>query len=114
MGLPVVGTSQAFQGVQATLHDGIRTADEPHAFAQELCAVLTATPAKRRQFAQQARHYVESHHQWQDQAAKLEQLLTAAVHAPLLAPEARVSGSPSPVRPAVGNLDQVGVVSPAH
>jgi sugar transferase (PEP-CTERM/EpsH1 system associated) len=78
-GLPIVGTSQAFKGIEATEHDGIRIADAPNRFALEVSAFLLGDSALRQQCARQARRYVEKHHQWEDQGAKLENLLREQV-----------------------------------
>jgi sugar transferase (PEP-CTERM/EpsH1 system associated) len=78
-GLPVVGTSQAFEGTAATEEDGIRIADDPQHFAKELIALLTGNDALRQQCALQARRYVEAHHQWREQGVQLERLLQGVV-----------------------------------
>jgi len=74
-GLPVVGTSQAFEGIAATEEDGVRIADDPQRFATELIALLTGNDTMRQQWALQARRYVEAHHQWSEQGVQLECLL---------------------------------------
>lgn len=71
---PVVGTPQAFQGVQATSEDGIRREDTAEGFAKAVLALL-GDPALRRRRANQARRYVENRHQWADHGAQLERLL---------------------------------------
>ena len=76
MGLPVVGTSQAFQGIQATLADGIRIADDPKGFAQEVLTLLKDSEFHRR-CSLQAREYVKRCHRWQEHGARLELLLQA-------------------------------------
>jgi sugar transferase (PEP-CTERM/EpsH1 system associated) len=81
-GLPVVGTSQAFEGIAATEADGIRIADDPQHFAQELIALLTGNDTMRQQCALQARHYVETHHQWQEPGMQLERLLQGVLRTP--------------------------------
>ena len=48
MGLPVVGTSRAFQGLEATSGDGIRLADSPEIFAREVTALLENANARGR------------------------------------------------------------------
>lgn len=83
-GLPVVGTTQAFEGIAATAEDGIRIADDPQSFAQELIALLTGNDAVRQQCGLQARRYVEAHHQWLEQGVKLECLLQATIPLPPL------------------------------
>jgi len=79
MGLPVVGTTEAFKGISATKDNGIRIANEPSSFAQHLTSFLRADEALRQQTAQQARRYVERYHRWQDQGTKLERLLEEVV-----------------------------------
>jgi sugar transferase (PEP-CTERM/EpsH1 system associated) len=74
MGLPVVGTSKAFQGIHATVTDGIRIADEPKEFARQVLMLLK-DPRLRRQCSLQARRYVERYHCWEDYGAHLDQLL---------------------------------------
>ena len=81
MGVPVVGTSQAFKGITATTQNGIRIADDARSFARCVTTVLKADAASRRQAAQQARDYVERHHRWEDQGVKLERLLEEVVMA---------------------------------
>jgi sugar transferase (PEP-CTERM/EpsH1 system associated) len=81
MGVPVVGTSQAFKGIAATTQNGIRIADDARSFARCVTTVLQADAASRRQAAQQARDYVERHHRWEDQGVKLERLLEEVVMA---------------------------------
>ena len=70
-GLPVVGTTQAFEGIAATAEDGIRVADDPQHFAQELIALLTGNDTVRQQCGLQARRYVEQHHQWLEQGVQV-------------------------------------------
>jgi glycosyltransferase involved in cell wall biosynthesis len=74
MGLPVVGTSEAFQGIQATMADGIRIADDPEGFAQEVLALLKDHDLHRL-CSHHARRYVECRHRWQNHGARLESLL---------------------------------------
>jgi sugar transferase (PEP-CTERM/EpsH1 system associated) len=73
-GVPVVGTSTAFQGLEKAEMDGVRVADDPEKFAQELIALLK-DPGWRRQCVDQARDYVQRYHQWQDHGAHLCRLL---------------------------------------
>ncbi len=81
VGLPVVGTSTVFQGMQVTPADGVRKADEAQSFAQEVLTFLT-NPNLFQDSARAARRYVERGHQWTEQGKRLEQLLYS------LAPEA--------------------------
>ncbi len=81
MGVPVVGTSEAFKGIAATEMDGIRIADDPASFAGHVSAFLGREPTIRAQAGLQARAYVERHHQWRDRGAELETLLDKVVAA---------------------------------
>lgn len=74
MGLPVVGTSTAFQGTQAKETDGIRVADDPNTFTKQLCSLIK-DPHLQRQCSTEARRYVERYHRWEDHCSKLESLL---------------------------------------
>jgi sugar transferase (PEP-CTERM/EpsH1 system associated) len=79
MGVPVVGTAEAFNGIRATEKDGISVVDDPQHFAQEVTTLLTANTDSRRWHAQRARHYTECQHRWEEQGTKLERLLEKAV-----------------------------------
>ena len=89
MGLPVVGTSKAFQGLHATKTDGIRIADEPQEFVRQVLLLLKDAQL-RRQCSLQARHYVERYHCWEDYGAHLDQLLQTVTRDPKLATLAQV------------------------
>jgi sugar transferase (PEP-CTERM/EpsH1 system associated) len=78
MGLPVVGTAEVFKGIAATERDGIRIANEPDAFARHVIMFLRDN-AQRSQAGRQARRYVERHHRWDEQGAKLEKVLQEVV-----------------------------------
>ena len=80
-GLPVIGTSQAFEGIAATEKNGIRVADTPDKFAREVIALLRGNAILLQRCALQARRYVEVHHQWREQGEKLEALLQKQVEA---------------------------------
>lgn len=79
MGVPVVGTSEAFKGIRATEKDGISVVDDPRQFAREVTTLLTANTDSRRWRARQARHYTEYQHRWEEQGTKLECLLEKTV-----------------------------------
>lgn len=81
MGVPVVGTSQAFKGIAATAQHSIRIADDARSFAHCVTTVLQADADSGRQAARRARDYVERHHRWEDQGVKLERLLEEVVMA---------------------------------
>ncbi len=74
MGLPVVGTSTAFQGIQAKETDGIRIGDDPDKFAMELCRLLQDSEL-RCQCSADARRYVERCHRWEVHGAQLESIM---------------------------------------
>jgi sugar transferase (PEP-CTERM/EpsH1 system associated) len=78
MGLPVVTTSQAIGGTEATTADGLRIADSPDAFAKETLALLR-DPSLRQECSASARNYVERHHSWDNHGLQLERLLQDAV-----------------------------------
>lgn len=88
-GIPVVGTSLAFQSLGAGLDDGIRIADSSEAFARETARILR-DPDLRRELGPQARRYVERHHRWEDVGMLLESTLRAACGAS----STRVTGGP--------------------
>lgn len=84
MGVPVVGTSVALEGLELTDEDGARRADDPETFAREITALLQ-DPSWRRQCSLQARRYVERCHRWDDHGARLSGVLRAVAasrHAP--------------------------------
>jgi sugar transferase (PEP-CTERM/EpsH1 system associated) len=76
-GLPVVGTSLAFQGIPATEEDGVVVADDPKAFAGAVAEVLL--DPERRIRGARARCYVEQRHRWAEHGAVLDTLLNEAV-----------------------------------
>jgi len=76
MGLPVVGTSNAFEGLQATAADGALVADDPEAFAHAVRTLRTDSQLLHH-YSQQARRYVQVHHQWTKHGVLLESLLHA-------------------------------------
>lgn len=77
-GLPVVGTSLAFQGLAASAADGVRMADSPDTLATAV-ATLLRNEGERRECGRHARLFVERHHHWGRFGEKLEGLLTDLV-----------------------------------
>jgi sugar transferase (PEP-CTERM/EpsH1 system associated) len=77
-GLPVVGTSIAFQGLQAREEDGVRMADTPDALAAAVIALLRDA-GERHARGLRTRAYVERHHHWERLGQDLESLLAALV-----------------------------------
>src|SRR4030095_17109018 len=78
MGVPVVGTPEAFKGISAIEQDGVRIADNPRFFAQQVATFLQGA-SLRREAGVRARRYVERHPRWEDQGAKLERLIEEVV-----------------------------------
>jgi sugar transferase (PEP-CTERM/EpsH1 system associated) len=73
-GLPVVGTSMAFQALAAREEDGIRMADTPERLAEAVIALLSDA-RDRQACGRRARLYVERHHRWDLLGAQLESFL---------------------------------------
>ena len=86
MGVPVVGTSTAFEGMAATELDGVRITDVPERFAQEVVALLN-DPERRRECSLRARRYVQRYHKWEDQGARLACLLRTIAETPVSSDE---------------------------
>jgi len=78
MGVPVVGTSLAFQGLGISPQDGIRQMDDPDQFAQAVITLLK-DHQEQRSCVRRARQYVERHHQWNDQGTQLDHLICETV-----------------------------------
>ena len=74
MGLPVVGTGNAFQGIGATTQDGIRICDDPMGFADEVIHLLRDKDL-RRDCGQRAREFVSQRCRWEDCGTDLEALV---------------------------------------
>lgn len=87
MGLPVVGTGLAFQGMAVGTEDGIRTADGAKGLAREIVFLLK-NEDHRLVSGRRARAFVERHHRWDHQLTALETLLLTSV--------ARRAGAVSP------------------
>jgi sugar transferase (PEP-CTERM/EpsH1 system associated) len=73
-GVPVVGTSLAFQGLDSIETAGIRIADRPEAFAGEMLDLI-GNPSWHRECSEKSRRYVERHHRWDDHNAALSRIL---------------------------------------
>lgn len=77
-GLPVVGTSLAFQGLAATREDGVRMADSPEALAEAVVGWLR-NEGERQERGRGARRFVERHHHWGRFGERLEARLLSLV-----------------------------------
>jgi sugar transferase (PEP-CTERM/EpsH1 system associated) len=73
-GLPVVGTSLAFQALAVTSDDGVRMADTPERLAEAVVALL-CDAGERAACGHRARLYVERHHDWDRLGDQLESFL---------------------------------------
>lgn len=80
MGVPVVGTALAFQGIGAREEDGAVAAEGPRALADRVVRFLTDGAARRAAGAA-ARRYVERHHRMADHPEAIDDLLTDLVGA---------------------------------
>lgn len=78
MATPVVTTPQTMTALQAHAGQDIVVADTPPAMSQTVLALL-ADADRRQQVGQAGRRYVETHHDWQNVAAKLETVYQAAI-----------------------------------
>ena len=74
MGLPVIGTSNAFQGISASEQNGIRIIDDPVSFAEEVVKLLN-DPVLRSECGRRARQFVQQHCRWEDCGLALEKLI---------------------------------------
>ena len=83
-GIPVVGTTTAFQGLEVKKSDGFRMVqdDNPDAFATEVLRLLKDLDWWRC-CSLEARSYVDRFHRWEDQVSRLNLLLRALESKPL-------------------------------
>ena len=80
MGIPLVGTSSAFEGMKVNQGDGVRIANNAQEFASEVLKLVTDSRL-RADCSQQARRYVERYHRWEDHGSKLESLFVEIIEA---------------------------------
>ena len=74
MGLPLVGTTQATQGVEGVSGRDYLVADDPAGFAAAIMQLLTE-PARARELGAAGRAFVERQYDWEQTLAPLEPLL---------------------------------------
>jgi sugar transferase (PEP-CTERM/EpsH1 system associated) len=74
MGLPVVATGPAVEGIEPGPDDGVGAADDPRELARRIVDLL-GDPARRADAARRAREFVEEHYRWSDHAGRMETLL---------------------------------------
>jgi glycosyltransferase involved in cell wall biosynthesis len=73
LGLPVVGTTSATQGIEGGAGDAYLVADTVEAQANAICALL-AEPAKARELARRGRALVEARYDWEVTLQPLDEL----------------------------------------
>ena len=74
MGLPVVGTTSATQGVEGENGRDYLVADDARAFADSVCALLR-DPARARSIGREARRFVEANYDWEVVFRHLDEIL---------------------------------------
>ncbi|MEZ6020954.1 MAG: glycosyltransferase [Planctomycetota bacterium] len=74
MGLPVVGSTSATQGVQGKPGEHYWVTDDPAEHARMVVELLQ-NPAKARALGQAGRRFVEDHYDWEVTLAPLDGLL---------------------------------------
>ncbi len=77
MGLPVVATSKAHEGLEARPGEHLLVEDDPVRFADAVVHLLSA-PLVRATIGRAARKFVEDHHSWALSLAKLDRVLNEA------------------------------------
>ena len=75
MGLPVVGSTSATQGVQGKPGEHYWVTDDPKEHARMVIDLLD-NPDKARALGQTGRQFVEDHYDWEVTLAKLDEILT--------------------------------------
>ncbi len=95
MGLPVVATSRACQGLAAEPGKHLHVEDEPAAFASRVVTLLRS-PGERRVLGRQGRAFVEAHHAWESSLARLDTFIAKITAAsPVTPPSAFETSSAS-------------------
>jgi glycosyltransferase involved in cell wall biosynthesis len=79
MGIPVVATSEAITGTQATMADGVRIANSAEEFKEELVGLIKDAEL-RQECSIRARRYVENHHDWQAHCSRLESMISGRLY----------------------------------
>jgi glycosyltransferase involved in cell wall biosynthesis len=79
MGLPVVATRRACEGIEARPDHELIVEDDPQAFASRIVALLE-NPALRAGLGRRGRAFVEARHSWAAALGRLDALLASATH----------------------------------
>jgi polysaccharide biosynthesis protein PslH len=82
MGLPVVGTTSATQGVEGLAGRDFLLADDAPAFARAVISLLRA-PSEARALGMRGRAFVETHYDWEQVFEPLDRLLERLAPAPV-------------------------------
>jgi sugar transferase (PEP-CTERM/EpsH1 system associated) len=77
MGLPVVATRRACEGIEARPDHELIVEDDPEAFASRIVALLES-PALRAELGRRGRAFVEARHSWPAALGLLDDLLASA------------------------------------
>jgi sugar transferase (PEP-CTERM/EpsH1 system associated) len=81
MGVPVVATDVALEGLSLTDEDGARRANDPDTLAREVVDLIQR-PSWRRECSLRARRFVEVNHRWDVHGARLRSVLEAVAARP--------------------------------
>jgi glycosyltransferase involved in cell wall biosynthesis len=103
MGLPVVCTAIGAAGIDARPGHDFLVADTPVRFAQEVVRLLS-DGALRNRLAVGGRTYVETHHQWNAAAHRLEELYAGALETRRLSAAACLEAPHTHARMSVGSI----------
>jgi glycosyltransferase involved in cell wall biosynthesis len=79
-GTPVITSPQTCHALDIEAGQDLLVADSPEQFAQAIETLLDS-PALQKQLAQNGRHYVEAHHNWEIQAARLAEIYEETIDA---------------------------------
>jgi glycosyltransferase involved in cell wall biosynthesis len=88
MGLPVVASPKAHEGLDAQPGRDLVVADDPDVVAAATVQLLR-TPAMRHDMGRAARTFVETHHDWTASMAILDTVLTDMMRGPAVLVEAK-------------------------
>ena len=81
MGLPVVATARAREGIEARPGRDLLVEDDARAFADAVIGLLRS-PARRLEIGLAGRAFVEAHHSWAASMAKLDSVLAEITRSP--------------------------------
>jgi sugar transferase (PEP-CTERM/EpsH1 system associated) len=76
MGVPVVATAKAYEGLSAKVAEHLFVEDDPPALAEAVVHLLQ-TPSRRAAVGMAARRFVEAHYSWSTSLARLDEVVDA-------------------------------------